>query len=139
MLFPMCLCPLLCQGLVGLWCRLMASRCMLNFFDNERCAGTIGPVHTISYDDGVYDENLSKAKWVCPSPGAFVAKPVSRGCVRLCRSPSCLQLACSRAAVCFRLRFVLMLDTSQAPKSHPPSGKNFVAQLHHHPASLTGD
>ena len=30
-------------------------------------SGTIGPVHTISYDDGVYDENLSKARWVRPS------------------------------------------------------------------------
>jgi hypothetical protein len=24
-------------------------------------SGTVGPVHTIHYDDGVYDENLTKA------------------------------------------------------------------------------
>ena len=42
--------------------RLHALR--LNLHVSHGSAGSIGPVHTISYDDGIYDENLSKAKWV---------------------------------------------------------------------------
>jgi len=58
--------------------------------------GTIGPVHTISYDDGVYDENLGKAKWV-PFPLSFHSPSSS--------SPSILHVFLREGALCLCVTF----------------------------------
>ena len=58
--------------------------------------GTIGPVHTISYDDGVYDENLGKAKWV-PFPLSFHSPSSS--------SPSILHVFLREGALCLCVIF----------------------------------